>query len=322
LPPPFGGHIFTLVEVPVLRTDSLTRDFGSIRAVDDVSLCVPKGSLFGFLGPNGAGKTTIIRLLLGLLRPTSGSASVLGYDTGSEGQQIRSRVGALLEHTGLYEQLNAVENLNFFARIWHIPKHERYDRIRNVLVDAGLWDRKDEPVARWSRGMRQRLAIARTLIHRPSLVMLDEPTAGLDVVAAKTVRSSLRSLVGDHGVTVIITTHNMAEAERLCDQVAVIRDGKLAAIDHPDRLRTQFGRRCVEIAGEGFGPDVLAEIRDLPGVGGLRLNNGQLEVEFDGPVDSAPIVTLLVERGAAIQEVRKRRASLEDVFLSLVEAKP
>jgi ABC-2 type transport system ATP-binding protein len=309
------------VEAPVLHTESLTRDFGQIRAVDDLTLSVTRGSLFGFLGPNGAGKTTTIRLLLGLLRPTSGTASVLGYDTRSDAVKIRERVGALLEHSGLYEQLSAVENLSFFARIWRISRRERKRRIEKVLVDAGLWDRRNEPVARWSKGMRQRLAIARTLIHQPDLVLLDEPTAGLDVVAAQTVRESLRSLARDHGVTVILTTHNMAEAERLCDLVGVIRGGKLAALDEPDRLRARFGARSLEILGKGFADDAVSQIRRMPNIGSVRVQNGRMDIEFRGAVDSAPVVSLLVYRGAKIQEVRKRRATLEDVFLALMEEK-
>ena len=158
---------------PVLITEGLTRDFGTVRAVDRLSFAVPRGSLFGFLGPNGAGKTTTIRLLLGLLKPSSGAARVLGHDVATESDRIRAGVGALLEHTGLYETLTATENLEFVGKVWHIPPLERRLRIQETLEEMGLWERRDEPVGKWSRGMRQRLALARTLMHRPELVLLD-----------------------------------------------------------------------------------------------------------------------------------------------------
>ncbi|HUF09107.1 MAG TPA: ABC transporter ATP-binding protein, partial [Rhodothermales bacterium] len=166
------------MQPPALRTEALTRDFGAIRAIDSLSLEVPQGTLFGLLGPNGAGKTTTIRLLLGLLQPTSGRAEVLGLDTQKEGQQIRTRVGALLEHTGLYEQLTAEENLDFVGRVWKLPHPTRRTRIEELLREIGLWDRRTEPVGKWSKGMRQRLALARALLHHPTLLLLDEPTAG------------------------------------------------------------------------------------------------------------------------------------------------
>jgi len=304
---------------PALRTEALTRDFGAIRAIDSLSLDVPQGTLFGLLGPNGAGKTTTIRLLLGLLQPTSGRAEVLGLDTQKEGQQIRTRVGALLEHTGLYEQLTAEENLDFFGRVWKLPHAARHERIEELLREIALWDRRAEPVGKWSKGMRQRLALARALLHHPTLLLLDEPTAGLDVVAASQVREALTNMVRRDGLTVVLTTHNMLEAERLCDTLGVIRRGRLVAVDQPDRLRANHAAPCLEIRGGNFSTSVQEAIRLREEVTSVAVSNGTLTIEFDRPIDSSPIVRLLIDHGASVQEVLKRTPSLEDVFLALTE---
>jgi len=213
-----------------IHTENLTRDFSTVRAVDRLSLEVPTGTTFGFLGPNGAGKTTAIRLLLGLLEPTAGWAEVLGFDTRTQADEIRARTGALLEHHGLYGRLSAEDNLEFYGRVWRLPRVERQARTRELLTHLGLWERRKEKVGTWSRGMKQKLALARALLHRPSLIFLDEPTAGLDPIAAAAVREDLAALAAREGVTVFLTTHNLSEAEKLCHQVGVIRQGKLLAV--------------------------------------------------------------------------------------------
>ena len=208
-----------------------------MRGLDSLTLEIPAGSIFGFLGPNGAGKTTTIRLLLGLLSQTSGTAIVLGSDTRQDPAAIRQRTGALLDHTGLYERLTAEENLEFYGRVWQLDADERRRRNQELLERIGLWERRSERPVEWSRGMRQQLALARALVHSPELLILDEPTAGLDVLAAETVRERLSGLVADRGMTVFLTTHNMVEAERLCDEVAVINSGRLLAHGTPERVR-------------------------------------------------------------------------------------
>ena len=177
-----------------IRIENLTRDFETVRAVDGLSLEVPSGIIFGFLGPNGAGKTTTINLLLGLLEPTSGRAEVLGFDTRTQPDEIRTRTGALLEHPGVYEQLTAEDNLEFYGRVWRMPAAERQARIKELLTHMGVWERRKERVGTWSKGMKQKLALARAMLHRPALVFLDEPTAGLDVMAAAAVRDDLEAL--------------------------------------------------------------------------------------------------------------------------------
>jgi ABC-2 type transport system ATP-binding protein len=281
-----------------IRIENITRDFETVRAVDDLSLEVPSGIIFGFLGPNGAGKTTTINLLLGLLEPTSGRAEVLGLDTQTQADEVRTRTGALLEHHGLYEQLSAEDNLEFYGRIWRMPATERHARTKELLTHMGVWERRKERVGTWSKGMKQKLALGRAMLHRPPLIFLDEPTAGLDVVAATAVRDDLEALAAREGVTVFLTTHNMAEAERLCEQVAVIRDGELVAIGHPDELRERAGGPGLEILGHGFEDNLLNLVRAHPDV---------------------PLVSLVVSAGVQVEEVRRSKASLEEVFLTLME---
>ena len=302
-----------------IRMESLTRDFGTIRAVDGLSLEVPAGIIFGFLGPNASGKTTTINLLLGLLEPTEGQAEVLGFDTRTQAADVRARAGALLEHDGLYEQMSAEDNLEFYGRIWQMSPADLSRRIEELLTHTGMWERRHESIAKWSRGMKQKLALARALIHRPPLVFLDEPTAGLDVVSAATLREDLEQMASREGVTIFLTTHNMSEAEKLCSQVAVIRQGRLAAVGNPDELRAQTGTPQVEIVGDGFSEEVLGLLRARPEISSAEVRNGRLLVHLRQEAEVAPLINLVVNAGASIEEVRRGKASLEDVFLTLME---
>jgi len=301
-----------------IKTENLGRDFGTLRAVDDLSIDVPTGSVFGFLGPNGAGKTTTIRLLLGLLEPTQGRAQVVGFDAVRQADEIRTRSGALLEHNGLYERLSAENNLEFYGRVWRIPASERQARIRELLTNLELWERRKEPVANWSRGMKQKLAMARALFHRPTLLFLDEPTAGLDPSAAAKLRDDLEKLVEIEGVTVFLNTHNLAEAERLCQQIGIIRGGKLVANGSPNQLRAQAGNPQLDIIGKDFSSDAIQDLRSRPEVLSAELHNNHLTVQLREAVETAPLVSMLVQSGVQVEEVIKAQSSLEEVFLSLV----
>lgn len=302
-----------------IRIESLTRDFGKVRALEDLSLEVERGSVFGFLGPNGAGKTTTIRLLLGLLEPTKGKAEVLGFDTRKEADDIRCRAGALLEHTGLYERLSAEDNLDYYGQIHRMPHAERRARIKELLSSVGLWERRKEPVRKWSRGMKQKVAVARALLHRPEMVFLDEPTAGFDPSSAAALRDDLASLAAREGVTVFLCTHNLFEAERLCDRVGVVRQGKLVAVGSPDELRAGSGGERTEIIGQGFGEKVLGMLRERAEVRSAEIGNGRAVIELEEKAKMAPLVSLMVREGVEIEEVRRGKASLEDVFLKLME---
>ena len=303
-----------------IQTERLTRDFAAVRAVDDLSLDVPAGIVFGFLGANGAGKTTTIHLLLGLLDPTSGNAQVLGLDTRTQGQRVREQTGALLEQAGLYERLTAEENLRFYADVWRMNASDRDARVKELLTHMDLWERRTDRVGAWSRGMKQKLAVARVLLHRPKLVFLDEPTAGLDPVAAAALRDDLAALAAREGVTVFLTTHNLPEAERLCSRVGVIRRGKLLAVGSPDALRAQTGGPRVEIVGGGFSEALVASLRERPEVTGVALEHDHLLIDLRAAdVHAAPIVGAVVAAGGQIEEVRRGKASLEEVFLTLME---
>jgi len=302
-----------------IKLEGITRDFGTVRAVDDLSLEVPTGIIYGFLGPNGAGKTTTINLLLGLLEPTSGRAEVLGFNTVAQAEQIRARTGALLEHTGVYEQMSAEDNLEFYGRAYQMDPGDRKARIKELLLGMGLWDRRKERAGKWSRGMKQKLALARALLHRPQLVLLDEPTAGLDVMAAKTVREDLASLVASEGVTVFLTTHNMTEAERLCSQVAVIRAGRLVAVGHPDDLRARAGAPRLEVVSSDFNEQARQVVQAHSSVMSISANNGHWDIELGAEADSSELIALLVASGVQVEEVRRGQASLEDVFVTLME---
>lgn len=302
-----------------IRAEALVRDFGSVRALDHLTFDVPTGIVFGFLGPNGAGKTTAIRTFLGLVEPTAGRAEVLGFDTRRDHDRIRERSGALLEHHGLYERLTAAQNLEFTGRVWRMRPGDRRSRARELLEQFGLWDRRDQPVGQWSRGMKQKLAVARAVFHRPPLVFLDEPTAGLDPVASAALRDDLAKLSTAEGVTVFLTTHNLTEAERLCALVGVIRSGQLAALGPPHDLRADERSTHVRILGAGIDDAAVRAIRSLAGVAEAHPTSDGLEVRLERGASTAPLVTLLVGFGAAIEEVRRERPSLEQTFLELVQ---
>jgi ABC-2 type transport system ATP-binding protein len=302
---------------PVIRLHDVVRDFGAVRALDHLSFDVMPGTVFGFLGPNGAGKTTAIRVLLGLVRPTSGRVEVFGLDPTREGEAVRSRAGALLEHNGLYERLNAQQNLEFYARTWRMRPADYRPRIRELLERFGLWERRQDVVGSWSRGMKQKLAVARAVLSRPPLVFLDEPTAGLDPVASASLRDDLARLAADGGTTVFLTTHNLAEAERLCAVVGVIRKGRLVGFGPPSDLRAARRAALLRVRGRGFSPMVLDGLTALDGVRQARSDDGDLLLEVDG--SAAPVIAWLVGQGVELEEVRREHATFEEAFLDLVD---
>jgi ABC-2 type transport system ATP-binding protein len=305
----------------IIETENLTCEFNNnVLALDKLSIQVPSGIIFGFLGSNGSGKTTVIHLLLGLLKPYSGSARVLGFDTQSQATEIRSQTGALLEHTGLYERLSAQDNLEFYGRIYRLKSKERRDRIKELLSHMGLWERRHEKVGSWSRGMKQKLAVARTLLHRPPLVFLDEPTAGLDPEAALVLGETLTELVTREGITVFLTTHNLTEAEKLCAKVGIIQQGKLLLTGHPNELRANMGKQQVEVIGRGFDRQIQKLLENEPTVTEVQMQNNRLLISLHSDAQVSQLVNLLVKAGCEIEYVHKNQASLEEVFLNLIRS--
>lgn len=301
-----------------IHAADLAKNFGKVVALESASFDVPRGIVFGFLGPNGAGKTTVIRTLLGLLQLDGGDATVLGFDVRTQADSIREHTGALLEHDGLYKRLTAEQNLDFAGRVWRLSRAERRERTESLLRRLGLWERRRDPVAEWSRGMTQKLAVARALLHRPELVFLDEPTAGLDPVAAAALRDDLKHLAVEEGVTVFLTTHNLVEAERLCERIGIIHRGKVIALGTPAELRDAAGEPTVVIRGPSISAAHVAMLRTRAGVNGLTLLPDGVKLVLGANVRLSAVVRSLIEHGAEIEEVRRERPTLERIFLQLV----
>jgi ABC-2 type transport system ATP-binding protein len=223
------------MHVKAIEVQQLTRDFSDLRALDGISFSVEPGEIFGFLGPNGAGKTTTIKILTGQLRPTSGKAWVMGCDVVEERQELKPQIGVVFEAQNIYERLTGQDNLAFFARLYGVNS----SRVNDVLLQVGLEDRAKERVKKYSNGMKQRLLIARALLHKPKVLFLDEPTRGLDPKVAREIRAFVSGLARQ-GVTVFLTTHYMEEADQLCNRVAILDSGRIVALDVPALLKTEF----------------------------------------------------------------------------------
>ena len=220
-----------------IKTVGLTKRFGDLTAVDHVSFEVRRGEIFGFLGPNGAGKTTTIRMLVGLTVPTEGTAIIDGYDIRSEILEVKRRVGVVPEASNLYDELSVEDNLLFIAGLYHVPRLKREERVRELLKSFNLWDRKDTKFGKLSKGLKRRLTIAASLVHYPRIIFLDEPTTGLDVMSARSLRLLLKDL-RETGVTIFLTTHYIEEADQLCDRIAVIVKGRIVTIDTPENMKS------------------------------------------------------------------------------------
>ena len=294
----------------LIQTHNLSKRFGENIAVDNLTISIPAGEIFGLLGPNGAGKTTTLRMLTALIAPTGGEAYVAGYRVGQDDTALRKNVGILTESPGLYDRLSAERNLDFFARLYEVE--DIPGQIERYLRMLGLWDRRSEPVGQFSRGMRQKVAIARALLHEPPVLLLDEPTSGLDPESARTTRQFISGL-RDEGRAILICTHNLDEADRLCDRIAIFKS-TLLALDTPTALRRQLYGRSVVFHLSKAEARFAKALEEKEFVHSVEISDNKLVVSLDDPESHNPmLVRTLVELGAEIQfvgELRRRRFDL------------
>jgi ABC-2 type transport system ATP-binding protein len=286
-----------------------------IIAVENLNLEVQEGEVFGFLGPNGAGKTTTVRMLASLIAPTSGRAIINGMEIGKQNQAIRKSIGILTETPGMYDRLSAVKNLTIFAKLYGVK--DVGGQVEKRLRMLGLWERRFDEVGSFSKGMRQKLAIARAILHEPKVLFLDEPTSGLDPEAAKLVRDFIEELK-EEGATIFLCTHNLDEADRLCQRIAIFKTN-LIAVDTPQRLREQLFGRKVVFHLKNVEASWLEMVRSLPFVKDAQIYENRILVSLNEPETQNPIIIRkLVEAGAEIQFVGELRHSLEDIYLQMI----
>ena len=303
--------------INAIETVGLTRAFGERIAVDDLTLQVPTGSVFGFIGPNGAGKTTTVRLLTALIARTSGTATVAGHRLGLENDAVHRSTGILTETPGLYERLSASQNLTFFAQLYDLDATRADQQVERYLRMLGLWERRHDDVGSLSKGMRQKLAIARALLHEPSVLFLDEPTANLDPETARMVRDFIKEL-REEGRTIFLTTHNLPEVDELCDLVCVFKQ-RLLRLDSPVNLRNELFGRATRIRLNGDPKPWIPIVRELPFVTNVEAQDHALLIRLDNPDEQNPfLLERLVTSGARVQYVEQIKPSLEEVYLRLV----
>jgi ABC-2 type transport system ATP-binding protein len=312
-----------LIMPGTISVEGLTRTFGKIIAVDHISLEVEEGEVFGFLGPNGAGKTTTVRVLCSLLKPDEGKATVGGHDIVDEGSEVRRTVGLLPEPelSGLYERMTPLENLEFFAKLYDLPEQQAKSRAKELLDMMDLWERRNDRVATFSRGMRQKLSIARALVHDPMILFMDEPTTGLDPAAAKSFRAFIATLCKQLNRTVFLCTHNLPEADMICDRIAIINQGRLATIGETSELRKSLWKKRVFTVTllPGFDKAAVEKLSDLGSIENLRIKKNTLQYETGNPEKVNPLVVQrIVETGGEILTLQEERRTLEDIYMKII----
>ena len=303
----------------MIETEALTKKFGNLIAVDGVTLSVGEGEVFGFLGPNGAGKTTTVRMLCCLISKTGGEARIGGYQVGNDGDslKIRELIGLVPDNVGLYEALSAYKNLDIFGRLYGCPEARRKESIQRFLTMLGLWEKRDTAAGALSKGMKQKLAIARALIHDPRVLFMDEPTANLDPESAKTVRDFILELKKEKR-TIFLNTHNLDEAQRICDRIAILNT-KLMATGTPDELERMVGGKKTVVQVETMSDSILSALqKKIPeariSVDGIRLTVELPEAEMRTP----DIVQAVVQAGGRVHFAGVVGSTLEDTYLKLV----
>ncbi len=302
----------------MIDTANLTKKFGDLTAVDNLTLHVDEGEVFGFLGPNGAGKTTTVRMLCCLISKTSGTAKIGNYDVGNSAdqQKIRRMIGLLTENVGLYEELSAYDNLDFYGRFYRLDVQKRKEQIQYLLKMLGLWERRNEAAGTFSKGMKQKLAIARALIHDPQVLFLDEPTASLDPEASKIVRDFILELKKEKR-TIFLNTHLLDEAEKICDRVAILNT-RLIAIGTPQELRRQLSGRKIKVQLQRVDNVIVEAVKKI-GFQVSEITDKSIVIDVSDPEKENPAILKVIEvAGGPVQFVTEIGSSLEDVYLKLV----
>jgi ABC-2 type transport system ATP-binding protein len=304
----------------MIEIENLTRKFGTLTAVENLTLHIDEGEVFGFLGPNGAGKTTTVRMLCCLISKTSGKATIEGYDisNNADQQKIRKIIGLLPENVGLYDDLSAYRNLDFYGRLYKMSEEKRKERVEYFLKMLNLWDKRDVTAGSFSKGMKQKLSIARALIHDPKVLFLDEPTANLDPEAAKTVRDFILELKKEKR-TIFINTHNLDEASRICDRVGIIKT-KMIEVGTLEQLReTLSGRKTIVIVDK-ISDKIIMAVKKL-GFNNVNTENDTITIAINDPgKDNPNIVNAIVVAGGRIQSISGVNPTLEDIYLKLVRS--
>lgn len=299
----------------MVETFELTKQFDNLVAVEDLNIQVNQGEILGFLGPNGAGKTTTIRILSGIIAPSKGHAIVAGFRTDNEVEKLHEVIGLLTEIPGFYERLSAQENLLYFARFYDIDADAQVQKYLKIM---DLWERRNDKVGTYSKGMKQRLALARSLLHEPDVLFLDEPTAGLDPKSAREVRGLIKNLKKE-GRTVFLSTHNLDEAETLCDRVAVVRTN-LVTIDTPMNLRNRLFQRQVIVELESINEKIIVAVKQLEFVDNVKSDGNNLVVELkDFDINRPKLIKCIVEKDGNVLSVYEKKHSLEETYLVLMD---
>jgi ABC-2 type transport system ATP-binding protein len=298
-----------------IHAADLTRRFGDLVAVDRISFDIEQGEIFGLLGPNGAGKTTTLSMLATMLEPTAGSATVMGIDITKDQDGVRKAIGIVFQDQSLDEELTAWENMDFHGRLYRIPKDVREQRTEELLRLVELYDRRNDIVKTFSGGMRRRLEIARGLLHHPQVLFLDEPTLGLDPQTRNLLWKYIETLAKEKNITIILTTHYMEEADRLCSRIAIIDHGKIIALDTPARLKDSIGGDVVTIRSPET--EKTAKVLAVPWIKRLETHDGEVILTLENAEQHlSTIVTLMNEKNIPITSISVHKPTLEDVFLS------
>ena len=302
-----------------IEVHNLTKKFGTVTAVDDLTFHVDQGEVFGLLGPNGAGKTTTIRILCCLIAKTSGNASIAGYEIGDAGSdlKIRRMIGLVPDNVGLFDELSAYDNLDYYGKLYECISQERKENIKHFLTLLGLWEKRDQDVGEFSKGMKQKVSIARALIHKPELLVLDEPTANLDPESSRVVRDVLLQLKQE-GKTIVLNTHNLGEAQRICDRIGILKT-RLLAINTPEQLEQSVWGSKTVIQVEALSNAVLAAVNGLKPKQ-VTIAGNQITIEVHDPLKENPnYVQAIVQAGGRVQSVAQLNPGLEETYLKVID---